>query len=332
MRFSVYYKIQNRYSFFTNFCRKNIKTCDKKLRESLEDSHEELMELIVMLILDENKDEISSILTKNNSKMSRIIFDHFTNSKTRNMKRSDVIDRVDEFFHKEKDRMKNIREYIKENVKPIKFDDLSFSPIKLITEDDEMDMDSPMDDAPMGGDFDDDGFDGRPDSSPFGDIDDEPSSDGGEPEDTEEEDNGEVDLSLYEDDPDFQSTTPDSDSLVTPKTPPKMKYDSEGMFKSLGAVVTSLSEDKLSEFNSIKKLVTLIFNGKIPKIEDVMFEDVDNASFLIKQVGKNVDDVTRNYFELKIKQVLIKVRDDRKIELADLKKKTDDVRKTIQGI
>ena len=55
MRYSVFYRIQNRYKFFDRFCKRYIKITDASLHESMVDTNEELMELIVKMILDNER-------------------------------------------------------------------------------------------------------------------------------------------------------------------------------------------------------------------------------------------------------------------------------------
>jgi uncharacterized protein YpuA (DUF1002 family) len=82
----------------------------------------------------------------------------------------------------------------------------------------------------------------------------------------------------------------------------------------------------------VKKAVELIFNGKILKPEDVQFTNPENASFLIKKIGSNVDEKTRNYLILKIKEPLIKQRDQQKLDIAKLKKDVNVARDTLTDL
>ena len=97
-------------------------------------------------------------------------------------------------------------------------------------------------------------------------------------------------------------------------------YDVDGIMKSLAAVIQSTNDNDLAEIEMVKKAVELIFNGKILKPEDVTFTNPQNASYLIKKIGSNVDEKTKNYLILKIKQPLIKQRDQQKLDIAALKK------------
>jgi hypothetical protein len=109
-------------------------------------------------------------------------------------------------------------------------------------------------------------------------------------------------------------------------------YDVDGIMKSLAAVIQSTSDTDLAEIAMVKQAVELIFNGKILKPEDVTFTNPQNASFLIKKIGSNVDEKTRNYLILKIKQPLIKQRDQQKLDIAALKKDVNVARDTLQDL
>jgi hypothetical protein len=99
--------------------------------------------------------------------------------------------------------------------------------------------------------------------------------------------------------------------------------------RSVNAVIQALPEEELAEIDAVKKAVNLIFNGKILKPEDVTFQNPKNAAYLLKKIGSNVNQRTKDYMMLKIKQPLIKLRDQKKEELASIKKDTTNVRDTI---
>jgi hypothetical protein len=109
-------------------------------------------------------------------------------------------------------------------------------------------------------------------------------------------------------------------------------YDVEGAMQSLASVIQSLSDSDLAEIEMVKKAVELIFNGKILKPEDVTFTNPENASFLIKKIAANLDEKTKNYLILKIKQPLIKQRDKQKLDIAALKKDVNVARDTLQDL
>lgn len=350
MRYSVFYRIQNRYKFFDRFCKRYIKIADASLYESMVDTNEELMELIVKMILDNDKENLICLLSKQNSKNARIFFDYFSSSKTKHMKKMDIIEAVDSYFRKENE-MKKISEFMAEKVKPIKLTEFKYTPFKLNEADDDMDFGETADDA--GGDdagFDDAGFDDATDEGggddagfgddaggdPFGDSGDEGGDDNGDTADTNDEnqeDDDQYDMAGHDDDPDFASQTTDSDSdLGQPSPAGQCVLDVDGVFKSLNAVIESLPDVELAEIDAVKKAVTLIFNGKILKPEDVTFQNPKNAAYLLKKIGENLNEKTNRYMLLKIKQPLIKLRDSRKEELAKMKADTQNIRTTLSTI
>ena len=351
MLFSVFYRIQNRDKFFTRFCNRYIKITDGALRESMVDTCEELMELIVKMILDSDKRNLTAILAKQNSKNARIFFDYITGSKTKHMKKQDIIKAVDEYFKKENE-MKNISDFLCEAVKPVKLTEFKYKPFKLTEADDDADFgetDAGGDDADFGDaggdddfgggdDFGDDfgGDMGGDDADPFGD-DAGGDTDGGDNSDTDAatgEDNPDdpYDIEGHEDDPDFTKGQTSGGDLGEPVPAGACVYDAEGIFKSIDAVVQSLPDLELAEIDAVKKAVTLIFNGKILNPEDVTFQNPKNAMYLVKKIGENVDERTCRYLFLKIKQPLIKLRDARKEELAKMKNDTQNIRNTLSAI
>lgn len=356
MRYSVFYRIQNRYKFFDRFCKRYIKITDASLHESMVDTNEELMELIVKMILDNDRENLICLLAKQNSKNARIFFDYFSGSKTKHMKKMDIIEAVNSYFRKENE-MKKISEFMAEKVKPIKLTEFKYTPFKLNEADDDMDFGETADDA--GGDdagFDDAGFDdaggdeggddfGGDDAGfgddagggdPFGDSGDEGGDDSGDAADTGDEnaeDDDPYDMAGHDDDPDFASQTTDADSdLGQPSPAGQCVLDVDGVFKSLNAVIESLPDVELAEIDAVKKAVTLIFNGKILKPEDVTFQNPKNAAYLLKKIGENLNEKTNRYMLLKIKQPLIKLRDSRKEELAKMKADTQNIRTTLSTI
>ena len=68
------------------------------------------------------------------------------------------------------------------------------------------------------------------------------------------------------------------------------------------------------------------------KPEDVHFTNTQNAAFLIKKIGEKVDEKTKNYLMVKIKEPLIKQRDQQKLDIVALKKDVNAARDTIQDL
>ena len=346
MKYSVFHKIETRYKFFDRFCKRYIKVTDPVIRERLIESCEELMELIVKMLLDDNKEDLADILSKSNSKFARVFFDYFVGAKTKHMKKTDIVSTVHNYFTKEND-MKDIHAFLEEAVKPIKLSK-QYVPFKL--NEAEGDEDTAPDADAGGDDMGDDPFAGGDDmggddmggddagGDPFGGAPDAPGggggdSDSGDDEDGdaangEEEDQDPYDMEGHEDDTDFTEGADDAE-VVQPTPAGACIYDVKGIMQSMNAIIEALPDAQLAEIEAVKKAVTLIFNGKLLKAEDVTFQNPKNASFLLKKIGSNVNEKTRNYLMLKIKQPLIKLRDKNKEDLAAMKNDNDNIRDTL---
>lgn len=339
MKFSTYYRISNRDKFFEKYIKKNLSDVREPYKTILTEKYSELMEIIVKLIMDENKEDLNYILSKNNAKVARSFFDYLTNSKIKKMKKSNIINALDEIF-KGENVMKDFQAYLSEKVKPIKLNDEKFQKIMLTEEDDPF-----ADDAGGGDDVggDDMGGDDMGGDDPFaeggdsgdtagGGAGDGEGSEGGDGTDENGEGEGE-ELPEREDDPDFTKGVSDSEDITITDNPSgKCIYDVEGIMKAIEAVLASLPENELAEFDMVKKAVELIFNGKKLIPEDVTFQNPKNASYLIKKIGEKVDEKTKNYMILKIKQPLIAQRDKQKEEIAAMKNDTSVIRDTISGL
>lgn len=338
MKYSVFHKIDTRYKFFERFCKRYIKVSEPDIRTGVIDSCEELMELIVKMILDNNMEDLSDILLKSNSKHARIFFDYFVGAKTKYMKKADIAETVKNYFTKEND-MKEIHAFLEEAVKPIKLAK-QYVPFKLNeadgdedaapdVPDDDMSGDDPFagGDAGGGDDFGDGG-------DPFNDASDTDGDNDGDDEakdTTEDEEQDPYDMEGHEDDPDFTEGG-DSTEVVQPTPAGAVVYDVKGIMQAVNAVIEVLPDAQLAEIDAVKKAVTLIFNGKLLKPEDVTFQNPKNASFLLKKIGSKVNEKTRNYLMLKIKQPLIKLRDKNKEELASMKNDTENIRDTLSSL
>lgn len=101
MRFSVYYRIQNRYEYFNKFVKNMSKDMDLNEAKLLESKLEDLMEMIVQMVLDENREDLEILLTKQNGKTARMFFDYITCSATKKMKKSKIINVINELFEGE---------------------------------------------------------------------------------------------------------------------------------------------------------------------------------------------------------------------------------------
>jgi hypothetical protein len=339
MKFSVYYRIQQRDTYFSRFFSQVSKKFSPELVNEAESKYEDLMELVVKYLIDEDSHSMKILLTKPNAKVARMFFDYLTISNVKNKKKCDILSRIDEVYQKE-NTMIDFKQFLAD--KMIKFDlsdELEKEPKLSLNEADD---DDPFADDAGGGDDDmggdDAGGDPFADDGPGGgdggsDSDSGDGSDGGTGDGSDQEDDNGLNLDDYEDDPDFTKGKANPDDVTLSDTPSgECIYDVEGIMTSLASVIQSLSDSDLAEIEMVKKAVELIFNGKILKPEDVQFTNPENASFLIKKIGSNVDEKTRNYLILKIKEPLIKQRDQQKLDIAKLKKDVNVARDTLTDL
>ena len=339
MKFSVYYRIQQRDTYFSRFFSQVSKKFSPELVNEAESKYEDLMELVVKYLIDEDSHSMKILLTKPNAKVARMFFDYLTISNVKNKKKCDILSRIDEVYQKE-NTMIDFKQFLAD--KMIKFDlsdELEKEPKLSLNEADD---DDPFADDAGGGDDDmggdDAGGDPFADDGPGGgdggsDSDSGDGSEGGTGDGSDQEDDNGLNLDDYEDDPDFTKGKANPDDVTLSDTPSgECIYDVEGIMTSLASVIQSLSDSDLAEIEMVKKAVELIFNGKILKPEDVQFTNPENASFLIKKIGSNVDEKTRNYLILKIKEPLIKQRDQQKLDIAKLKKDVNVARDTLTDL
>ena len=335
MKFSVYYRIQQRDSYFNRFFTQFSKKFSPNLIEEAERKYEELMELIVKYLIDEDAHSMKILLTKPNAKVARMFFDYLTISNIKNKKKCDIINRIDEVYVKE-NTMIDFKSFLKDKMEQF---DLSKEleeqkKITLNEDDDPFADDAGGGDDDAGGDpFGDDAGGDDAGGDEGGDEGGEEGGDGAEGEGDGEEEKGEINFDEWEDDPDFTKGVNNPDDVTLTDTPSgECIYDVDGIMKSLAAVIQSTNDNDLAEIEMVKKAVELIFNGKILKPEDVTFTNPQNASYLIKKIGSNVDEKTKNYLILKIKQPLIKQRDQQKLDIAALKKDVNVARDTLQDL
>lgn len=339
MKFSVYYRIQQRDTYFSRFFSQVSKKFSPELVNEAESKYEDLMELVVKYLIDEDSHSMKILLTKPNAKVARMFFDYLTISNVKNKKKCDILSRIDEVYQKE-NTMIDFKQFLAD--KMIKFDlsdELEKEPKLSLNEADDDDPfadDAGGGDDDIGGDdaggdpFADDGPGGGDGGSDSGSGD---GSEGGTGDSSDQEDDNGLNLDDYEDDPDFTKGKANPDDVTLSDTPSgECIYDVEGIMTSLASVIQSLSDSDLAEIEMVKKAVELIFNGKILKPEDVQFTNPENASFLIKKIGSNVDEKTRNYLILKIKEPLIKQRDQQKLDIAKLKKDVNVARDTLTDL
>lgn len=177
---------------------------------------------------------------------------------------------------------------------------------------------------------------GQDDSFSFSSDDSNDSNDTGEDEGDEDEEVDEPTASELiddrEDDPEFKKGLDADDSVMLADIPSgDMIYDTKKVLNSINALIETLSEEDLVEMNKLKTAVELIFNGKKLKLEDVQFDDVENANMLISKLKDMLDDRTANYLVKKIKEPLIVFRDKSKLKMANLNKEVDTALDTIDS-
>lgn len=235
--------------------------------------------------------------------------------------------------------MKTIQEFLQENLKPVNFDSLLSVGKVSLTEADDLMAGGDMSEAPAGdpmGGGDPLGGDplggdplggapggGAPGGAPEGDA-------GIQPEGDEDEGEEEDD---HEDDPDWTKGVKDIDDVtLTDKPAGESIYDGESVLKAINAVQAAKSPEELKSMDAVKKALELIVNGKKLKIEDVSFEDPDDAMELISAIEEHLDIKLRNYIDLKIKQPIIAYRDQNKTEIAKIAADNDKARDTIDAM
>lgn len=227
--------------------------------------------------------------------------------------------------------LESIRKFVNEQVAPVDF-------LKLLKEDGP-DDDAPSDDNPPedldggddgdggdGGDFSDDGGDlggdlggdaggdlggdigGGPAGGPGGGA----GGDSGEElgDETEATDNRFADR---EDDPDFTGASGEG-SAAEGNPPGGMIYDVEGVLKGVNDAINSTDID-LAEIDDAKNVIEVIANGK--KLIPQDFEEIhDYQSFsdIVNRALFQTDDKTKNYFKMKIKQAILDIQNQKKID------------------
>jgi hypothetical protein len=249
--------------------------------------------------------------------------------------------------------MKNIKEMLDAVTEPITLDsnigfsnflteESDFEENKIITEDDDPFANAGANDAGGGdlggGDTGGDAGNGDPfgsndgGSDPFGGGGNGGGEDGaggeggaaeGEGEDDEQEDpdaNPALTDGSHKPDPEFNQGETDSDDVTLSKTPAiSSKFNITDIMQTVASVIQTLSEDQLVEIEKVKSDIELIFNGFLLNDEDLEFENVENAIFLIEKVAEKLDIKVKNYLLRKFKEPLIKKRDAIKQDIATKK-------------
>ena len=101
MKFSVYYRIQQRDGYFRRFFSQISKKFSPELMEEAQSKYEDLLELIVKYLIDEDAHSMTVLLTKPNAKVARMFFDYLTISNIKNKKKCDIVNRIKEVYTKE---------------------------------------------------------------------------------------------------------------------------------------------------------------------------------------------------------------------------------------
>lgn len=139
----------------------------------------------------------------------------------------------------------------------------------------------------------------------------------GENEENKDGENPALTDGSHEQDPEFSQGTTNSDDVTLPDVPAaKSKFDIEGIMSTVMSVIQTCSEDQLVEMDKVKNCVELIFNGFKLNNEDLEFNNLKNAIFLIKKIADKLDITARSYLNRKLKEPLIKKRDDIKQKIA----------------
>lgn len=246
--------------------------------------------------------------------------------------------------------MKNLNEMLNEVTEtPISLTDgISFT--KFLTEESEYN-DNKINEAddPFGGD------DAGGDSDPFGSDDsgsddlggddlgsgddessNEMNDDSGDEETTEStstDENPSLTDDSHEDDPDFNiGKVNNSDVTLMDVPAAKSIYDIENIMDTVKTVIQTLSEDQLVEIEKVKNCIELIFNGKKLNEEDLEFNNIKNAIFLIKKICSKLDTKTKMYLNRKLKEPLIKKRDTIKQQIAAQKGELENARDVLVSL
>lgn len=242
--------------------------------------------------------------------------------------------------------MKTIEEFLNEHIQHIDFDKiLNVGKINIFEAEDPMaggDDTFASDDLAMGGD---DAMSdpsamlggsdstGSPDADSDAGFDNAATDDSNEDESDEDKKLKELDLEGHEDDPDVTNGVKDVDNVTLPEVPAAESiYNFEELFKSIAAIRSTASEEELKSFDQVEKALTLVGNGKKLKIEDVSFDDPENAMELINKIEEPLDIKLKNYIDLKIKQPIILYRDQTKADIAAKAAENDKARKTIDAL
>lgn len=124
----------------------------------------------------------------------------------------------------------------------------------------------------------------------------------------------------HEPDPEFNQGESDPNDVTLSKDASiNNKFNITDIMKTVATVIQTLSEEQLIEIEKVKNDVELIFNGFLLNEEDLDFDNVENAIFIIEKIAKKLEIKTKNYLIRKLKEPLIKKRDNIKQDIATKK-------------
>lgn len=124
----------------------------------------------------------------------------------------------------------------------------------------------------------------------------------------------------HEPDPEFNQGEGDPNDVTLSKSASiANKFNITEIMKSVATVIQTLSEEQLVEMEKVKNDVELIFNGFLLNDEDLEFDNVENAIFLIDKIAEKLETKAKSYFIRKMKEPLIKKRDGIKQDIATKK-------------
>lgn len=98
MIFSVHYKILHRTDFLEKYFSKLFKETLTEDNIISKDRLSDLMELMVDMILNENKSGLYDLLTKKNTKSARAFFNYLTCSNIRSINKEAIRNRIEEIY------------------------------------------------------------------------------------------------------------------------------------------------------------------------------------------------------------------------------------------
>ena len=145
-------------------------------------------------------------------------------------------------------------------------------------------------------------------------------AEGGDDEDKDPDENPALTDGSHEPDPEFnQGETDPNDVTLSKDASINNKFNITDIMKTVATVIQTLSEDQLVEIEKVKNDVELIFNGFLLNEEDLDFDNVENAIFLIEKIAEKLEIKTKSYLIRKMKEPLIKKRDGIKQDIATKK-------------